>query len=134
MTRKQLEDARRLYNAMERAGFTADETDALRRIERTLHFWAEAECNGEIERDGPDADGKPFRSFPNANKHIVYAIPDRERGALKRLAGIMLKHPNYQAYVQGDPRGCGLYVVKTSDVPVGADIGSYYTRGIAICY
>jgi hypothetical protein len=51
---------------------------------------------------------------------VVSPIPDRERGAQKRLAMIMAKYPGWQAYVQGDPRGASLYI--------RADVNSCYTR------
>lgn len=35
-------------------------------------------------------------------------------------------------YIQTDPRGCALYILRPGDVPDGADAGSYYSRGIAI--
>ena len=63
-----------------------------------------------------------------------WPIPDRERGALRRLAMLMASHPAYIAYPQGDPRGCALYIVPKESLPEGANIDSYYTRGIAICY
>lgn len=35
-------------------------------------------------------------------------------------------------YLQTDPRGCALYILRPGDVPAGADVQSYYTRGIAV--
>ena len=55
-----------------------------------------------------------------------------ERGAQKRLAKIMARYPGYQAYVQGDPRGAALYILRPGDVPEGADVASCYNRGIAV--
>lgn len=135
MNRRQFEDARRLYARLDAAGFDADETARLISIEKTLSRWAERECNGEIERDGNDGNGRPYAS--NAawgGKHLAYPIPDRERGALRRLAVIMAQHPEWIAYHQGDPRGCALWLVRKADIPTGADVGAYYTRGIAVCY
>jgi len=34
--------------------------------------------------------------------------------------------------VQGDPRGCALYILRPDDIPAGADVASCYTRGIAV--
>ena len=76
--------------------------------------------------------GKPFRSYPDQGRHRAYPIPDRERGALTRLKGIMAKHKNCVGYVQGDPRGCSLYIVP-KNVLQGQDIASVYNRGIAVC-
>lgn len=131
----------RFYSAAANLGFSMDEADALRRIERTLHRWAELECGtdaGHIERD--DATGKPV--FVNARARYVQAndprarsvIPDREAGALRRLGKLMARHPELVAYHQGDPRGCALYVLRKSDVPEGVAIDSIYSRGWAVCF
>jgi len=102
---------------LESMGFSSDESWALRRIEMTLHRWAERECNGEIERDGDDGNGKPYASHAAwGGKHLAYRIPDRERGALARLGKIMAQHPGFVAYHQTDPRGCALYIVPADKI------------------
>ena len=73
-------------------GFTFEEAVALRRIEMTLSRWAEAECNGEIERD--EDTGKPRRNSAawvsgRASQRISWPIADREAGALRRLKAIV---------------------------------------------
>ena len=45
-----------------------------------------------------------------------YPIADRETGARKRLAVIMARYPHLTAYVQGDPRGCALYILTASQL------------------
>lgn len=35
-------------------------------------------------------------------------------------------------YVQTDPRGVSLYILRPGDVPEGKDSDAYYTRGICI--
>lgn len=105
----------RLLNQLAALGFTYAEAQRLRRIQSTLHRWAEAECNGEIEHD--ETTGKPVRRFqwrafgqgPGLS-NTRFPIPDRETGALKQLAAIMAAHKGLWAYHQGDPRGCALYV------------------------
>ena len=62
----------------------------------------------------------------------THTIPDREAGALKRLAAIAKRYPALQFYVQSDPRGCPLYVLRPGDVPDGEFASSYYTRGLAV--
>lgn len=131
-------------------GVTVSDAWTLRRCSMTLHRWHELECgdgndyaswcitrgrkvNGSFEHD--DDDGKPFeeRHVHSENKARYTAIPDRESGAKKRIHGIMAKHPDLMAYVQTDPRGCALYVVRKSDVPEGTDVDQVYnSRGIAI--
>lgn len=103
----------------------------LRRISMTLHRWHEMECgtdNGCVERD--EATGKAY--WLNSHNMRRSPIADRETGALKRLAGIITRYPTLQSYVQGDPRGASLYILRPGDVPAGADVDSYYSRGIAV--
>lgn len=97
--------------------FGTDDARTLRRAEMTLHRWAELECGtsfGHIERleqlDGttrpvfiPDWRG---RGPGGISPHV---IPDREAGALRRVAGIC-KSMGLHYYHQTDPRGCALYV------------------------
>lgn len=82
-----------------------------------------------------EKDGKPYLvTHPRTGKPYRRAIPDREAGALKRLAKIMASRPHLLAYHQGDPRGCSLYIVPANAVGPGESINSVYTRGVAICY
>lgn len=145
--------AERKFNLIRRItelGFTYEEAHALRRIEMTLSRWAEAECNGEIQRD--EKTGRPYRYYGRylqANDpRNMHFIADREAGALKRLKAIVdrrnrdacadriiskileeqgkqqsesLKLPDVFAYHQTDPRGCALYLVKASDLPETTD-------------
>lgn len=118
---------RRLVNA----GVGASDAHALRRIAMTLHRWHELECgtdNGAVERD--EETKKTY--WYNANSGNRFATPDRETGALKRLASIMAKYPALAYYVQGDPRGASLYILRPGDVPEGQDVASFYNRGIAV--
>lgn len=131
MTRAEALRQTHLIDSLRSLGFTSAEADSLRRISMTLHRWAEHECNGTIQRDGDNGDGAPF--WFNANTgHKVCRVKDRERGALNRLKSIVSAHPTLTAYVQGDPRGAALYILRPGDVPDGEDIGSYYTRGICV--
>jgi len=133
-------------------GFTYEEAFALRRIEMTLHRWAELECGDEynrcIERD--EATGKPFMTYDAGQngKRGRYSIADREAGALRRLK-IILEACNARhardprnsdyltAYHQGDCRGCMLYILTrqqlTGDENRLLDADQYYTRGLAVC-
>lgn len=85
-----------LYKRLSDLGFTMEEADKLRRIERTLHRWAELECGDcndyaswAIERD--ENDDKPFmvRHSHKTGNRTKTPIADRERGALKRLEEIV---------------------------------------------
>jgi hypothetical protein len=35
-------------------------------------------------------------------------------------------------YIQTDPRGAALYILRPGDVPEGKDAGAYYNRGICV--
>ena len=120
-------------------GITHDDATALRRIAMTLHRWHELECgtdSGAIERD--EKTGIPY--WYNANSRYLAPndpraynrIPDREKGAEKRLAKITARYPTLTPYIQGDCRGASLYILRPGDVPEGADVDSYYSRGIAV--
>lgn len=142
-------------------GISHADAVALRRISMTLHRWHELECGGGsgcIERDelrkcgschapavasaiGPCAvcsadnwhaagEGKPLWHSSLSGRR--FPIPDRERGALKRLKAVMQRYPTLSAYVQGDPRGASLYILRPGDVPEGKDADAYYSRGIAV--
>jgi len=112
-----------------RIGVSHDDAIALRRIAMMLHRWSELECGDEhgnaIERD--DATGKPYMTYGGGQ----YAIPDREAGALKRLAAIMKRYPKLVEYVQSDPRGAPLYICTKEQIGP-ADIDSVYNRGVAV--
>lgn len=122
------------------AGIDKADATALHRIALTLHRWHELECGDEygwiIEREGEDGgedeDGRPY--MRNGNTGVTYGpIADREAGALRRLAAIMKRYSGlFYSYVQGDPRGASLYLVRCEDVPKGEDVADYYQRGIAI--
>lgn len=120
-------------------GISYDDAKALRRISMTLRRWHEMECgtsgdgwDRHIERDNDNVpylvtyyhrrEGKPYRT----------KIADRETGARRRLAAIMSRYPDLTPYVQGDPRGCALYILRPNDVPAGKDADAYYSRGIPV--
>lgn len=112
-------------------GISEDDAWSLRRISMTLHRWHELECGtdtGCIERD--ETTKRAY--WLNAMSGRRYPTPDRETGARNRLARIMGKYPSLSAYVQGDPRGCALYILRPGDVPEGKDTDAYYSRGIAV--
>lgn len=110
------------------AGFSTEEAFQLLRIERTLHSWGEHECNGTIQRD--ETTDKPY--WHNQHNDHRSPVADREKGALARLAKIMVGHPSLVAYHQTDPRGCALYILTLKDLR-GCSIESAYSRGLAVC-
>jgi len=136
-----------LFDRLARLGFTSGEAAALRRIEMTLHRWAERECgdgsNWAIERD--EITGKPHNVWHGDGARRQYAIADREAGALRRLDAIVAARnvrnpgtPNHViAYHQGDCRGCMVYLVSiaqlTDETGFIAPVEQYYTQGLAVC-
>jgi hypothetical protein len=123
-------------------GFTADEATALRRISNTLQRWYLHEAGtdyGAIERD--DETDKPRFYWEHKGKRYSRPIPDREAGAKKRLARIIdtcnkartssgREALNY--YIQSDPRGACLYILRPGDIPAGSRADSCYTNGICV--
>jgi hypothetical protein len=135
MTRKEAMRQTVQQNALASLGVSYADADSLRRISMTLHRWHEMECGtdrGCIERDEATNQCYWLSATRNSEKEYRPRVNDRETGALKRLAKIMAKYPTLTPYVQGDPRGCALYILRPGDVPEGADVNSYYSRGIAV--
>lgn len=97
-----------------------------------------------------DENGVPYWASHVSPKPFYYRIPDRETGARKRLAAIVAacnarrtdpqpevdEEYSYSrplsAYIQGDPRGAALYILRPGDVPEGESADAYYSRGIAV--
>ena len=134
------------------AGISQAHAYDLRRIAMTLDRWHELECgdsndyaswcitrgeryplvNGKENFKHNDA-GRPYLERHPYSGMVSYTrIPDRETGAKKRLAKIMAAYPALTSYIQTDPRGASLYILRTDDIPPGASIDSCYSRGIAV--
>jgi hypothetical protein len=139
MTRKEAIRQTIQENNLASLGFTREEAEKLRRISMTLHRWHEMECGtdgGCIERD--EATGKTF--WLNAMTGRRFPTPDRETGARKRLAAILATrnartqcYPlHLTAYIQTDPRGAALYILRPGDVPEGKEPECYYSRGLCV--
>ena len=144
MNRKEAMRQTMQQDTLRSLGFTRDEPESLRRISMTLHRWYEHECNGEIERDEKTGETFGTNAGSCVLKPIRWRVPDRERGAEKRLKAIIdarntrvfrdkMKDADSLAYyLQTDPRGAVLYIIRPGDVPEGKDVGAYYTRGICV--
>ena len=135
MTKAEFMRRQHLGNTLTGLGFTAEEVKKLRKISNTLRRWFERECGndcGVIERD--EETGKPFLRNYHGNR---FAIADLERGAMNRLAKIMEARNSRESvpllhYIQTDPRGAALYILRPGDVPDGKDADAYYSRGICV--
>lgn len=120
----------RLAKSPKWVDITADEAGILRKAEKTLTRWGEQECGDSnesaswaIERD--EKTGVPYRViYWNNGRQSRERIPDREAGALKRVAKLAKSVGGY-FYHQTDPRGCTLYV---GDEPLTNQ--NYSTLGI----
>jgi hypothetical protein len=139
MTRKEAMRQTIQADNLRSLGFTREEAAQLRRISMTLRRWHEMECGtdgGCIERD--EDTGKTF--WLNAMTGRRFPTPDRETGARKRLAEIMMQrglrvgggNVELTAYVQTDPRGAALYILRPGDVPEGKEPECYYSRGLCV--
>lgn len=107
-----------------------------------------------LDHDPDHADGgEPYmvhHAYGHAGGQAVTSytkIADRERGALKRLAAIMARYPQHVHYVQGDPRGPALYILRPEDyanakieceegkgtwTTFGEWLSANYSRGVAV--
>ena len=141
-------------DTLQSAGISYHDAIALRRISMTLHRWHELECgdgnsygswaivrghrretpnNIEHDEDGTSWMEHHHYLHGRGKDYVTYrSLPDRERGALKRLAAIGTNYPGFAYYVQGDPRGCALYILRPGDIPDGSTADSCYNRGIAV--
>lgn len=95
--------------------FSAAEWAGLKRCQRTLHLWAEKECNGEIQYD----DDGQARKY-GKDRYGCYCVPgaivtDKSESAMEAARMIAAKH-GLAVYNQTDPRGCALYVYNPNDL------------------
>lgn len=128
MNKREKETSAMWLRNIKRMGFTDAEANTLRLAEKTLHRWHERECNGEVEIDD---NGKAWAVY-GANMDKRYPTANRYAGCLKRLDKIFLSRPGLAYYVQGDPRGCALYVYRLSDL--GASRIEEIYSSVGVCY
>lgn len=131
MTKREAIELTHQQNRLMALGISREDAEALRRISMTLRRWFEKECgieSGCIERD--ETTNKAY--WLNSNTMRRYPIADRETGARKRLTAIMAKYPTLTAYVQGDPRGCSLYILTADQLQSEHGIDAIYNRGVAV--
>ena len=119
-------------------GISHEDALTLRRCAMTLHRWHEQECGDgndycswAIERD--EETQIPYRvTYPHKGETVRHRIPDRETGAVKRIAKVLGNYTGLSFYLQTDPRGAPLYSLRPGDVPDGEAAEAYYNRGIAV--
>jgi len=150
MTRKEAMRQNAQADTLRSLGFTAEEAEELRRISMALRRWHEAECgtdHGCIEYDDDQQDGKAYWLSSVTGRRLP--IPNRGAGARRRLAQIIQarnervavaasldrvldRRGAVRAYIQTDPRGAALYIIRPDDVPAGQPVDAYYSRGICV--
>lgn len=129
MTKEEFARRARLERELRMLGFGPVQVATLRRASGVLRRWFEEECNGTIQRD--DTTEIPYRYAPDGGRQLG-KVPDRETKARGRIAEIVATVPKADFYIQSDPRGASLYIIRPGDVPVGEDVEAYYTRGICV--
>src|SRR4051812_48535704 len=95
-----------------------DQTDAmkLRTIANQLREWHEIECGNDRGAISRDEDTGELRWYDNrSHTWGRYYGRDTETLAKHRLREIMARYPNLKAYIQGDPRGAALYILRPGD-------------------
>lgn len=128
MTKKEYARRARLSGVLIALGFSVDDVESLRRISNTLRRWYERECNGDVVRD--DVSGVTY--YAREGRRFGRCA-DLERGAEKRLKKIMESAPSGVGhYLQKDPRGAALYIIRPGDVPKGERVESLYANGICV--
>ena len=120
-----------LYRIAERLGIEFDDVCNFRRDSMTLRRWFERECGDSnnyaswaVERN-PDTDIPYLVTYPYNGKERKTRIPDREKGARKRIDE-RCKRLNLHYYIQTDCRGLALYLSKE---PLTS---SDYTKGLGV--
>lgn len=122
-------------------GINLDDAITLTKIGKSLHRWFELEQGGKdekkdwkIERDEEDNPHLAITFFRDGFKSS-FRIPDREKGAVRRLTKIMAKYPKFKAFIQkADPSKPTLYVLRPGDLddlPKGKKI-DYAGKGIPV--
>jgi hypothetical protein len=143
MNKREAMQQQMMFDNLARLGIDRQDSEALRRISMTLRRWYELECGDgneygswAIERNDETDEAFMVHHHYTHGKGKDYTtqtkIADKETGAKKRLAKIMAKYPGLTPYIQTDPRGAALYILRPSDMIEGSDISSYYSRGICV--
>ncbi len=98
----------------------------MRRISMTLRRWHERECDdsywclvrGRMVDGDFEYDDDAYEKHAGASGRTCYTrVPDWERIAHEQLGAIIstIKGDLLSAYIQTDPRGCALYILRPGD-------------------
>lgn len=106
-----------VYCTSAQLGLRPAEAKIIARAAKTLHTWAEHECNGTKQQEEVKdssgqwvATGRWYWYNPDTGDRCGRAV-DLETGALRRVASIC-KAAGLTFEHQGDPRGCVLKIIK----------------------
>ena len=127
MTKRKYERRAHLTRPLVGLGFRESEVEILRRASNALQRWFERECNGEIQRNEETGVPLRYREGRYLDPHDprqFSRIPDRETSARKRIDTIVRAHPKLSYYIQTDPRGASLYILRPGDVPARKSVES----------
>jgi len=138
---RQDELIRRCDFAQRDLGLTCTDYKRLARLNKFIKYWVEEECNGTIQwaEDKEFKPTYPYRYNPDTGERDLKPIQDRYSEYLKECKSILEKYnPNkledsLKLYIQGDPRGCHVWIYKASDDPEGRVDCIYNSIGTA-CY
>lgn len=99
---------------MVREGMDVETARLVLRDAATVQRWAEAECNGEIQRD--DNGENPERVYGHSIRSVWhetrFKVPDRDAQAQARIRKRMPR--GFAAVFQGDPRGACVKILTPS--------------------
>jgi len=138
---RQDELIRRCDFAQRDLGLTCTDYKRLARLNKLIKYWVEHECNGTIQwaEDEDFNPTYPYRYDQDTGERGLKPIQDRYSKYLKECESILEKYnPNkledsLKLYIQGDPRGCHVWIYKASDDPEGRVDCIYNSIGTA-CY
>ena len=139
-TSRQNELLFRCDRARENLGLSCVDYGRLARLNKLIKYWVEEECNGTIqwEEDEELNPTYPYNYNPDTGARSK-PIQDRKTKYLKECENILDKYNSnkleatLKLYIQGDPRGCHVWIYKASDDPEGRVDCIYNSIGTA-CY
>jgi hypothetical protein len=106
-------------------------------IERQLHRWHEAECNGEIQWDEEGSPPLPYAYNPDRfGTPMIRSrepLPNLEQ-QLTAQAQAIAERRGLSVFIQTDPRGCALHLYRPADLDGRPIDECYSTRATAVCF
>tara|TARA_Y100001963_G_C6734232_1_gene425514 strand:- start:648 stop:1067 length:420 start_codon:yes stop_codon:yes gene_type:complete len=133
---KQSEFLFRCDHAKENLGISSTDYKRLSRLNKLIKSWIEEECNGTIQwaEDEDFNPTYPYHFNPLTGERSK-PIQDRYSKYLRECENILEKYKSndLKLYLQGDPRGCHVWIYRAADDPKNRISSNYNVIGIA-CY